>query len=215
MMRIVAVFLLFAFSCGQSETEQILEPDIFAEANFVTLAQIEEGSYRTETKEIGTASFSQAGTVVTLEIRLAGMTPNTAKAVHIHNGSLETPGRHWNRGSFYASCSELSLGRSWNKLFAGDVGNVPIDADGNGYFTLSTDLWEINSGTANDVLDKIIIIHDRGMDFAEECNPAHVHGAEHSNPKIGGGNIRLISPVAQVDQVSISMPNPPKFTICK
>jgi len=204
-----------AVGCSTPE-EDLFEPQIIAEAKLFTLEQTGENQFDVLEKEIGTAEFAQDGNIVQLKITLSGMAPNTAKAIHIHNGSIEKPGRHWNRGSLRASCDSLSLGNLWGRPFIGDVGNIRINEEGEGLFTLRTNLWSINSGDVSDVIGRPIIIHENPQDFAEECNPNHDHNHLHNNPKIGGGTIQLISEMP-VNAHSIEVPqeNIPDFLICK
>lgn len=143
------------------------------------------------------------------------MTPNTFKAVHIHNGTVEEPGRHWNRGSFLASCDSLSMGNFWGRPFIGDVGNVRIDANGDGFFTIRTDLWKINSGDEKDIVGLPIIIHDTPQDFEEECDPNHDHTHMHMNPKIGGGTIKVLNEVPVTAQAIVTSEEIPEFLICR
>ena len=214
-MRNLVLLVVIAFvSCAEPK-DVVFEPEISAEAKLYALETVGENQYNASEKEIGTAAFSQDGDVVRLHISLSGMTPNTFKAVHIHYGTVEEPGRHWNRGSLFASCDSLNMGSFWGRPFIGDVGNVRIDNNGNGEFTIRTDLWRINSGDEMDVLNKPIIIHDLPQDFAEECNPNHDHNHDHRNPKIAGGTITLLSDVP-VNEQSIAMPEHiPDFLICK
>ena len=187
--------LVLILACGSENQQGLTGPEIVAEAVIFTLVEVAEREYEVQQVSVGKASFFQTGNVVTVEISLTGMTPNTSKAVHIHDGSVQLPGRHWNSGKFVAACNERSMGEVWARPFIGDVGNVPIDENGNGTFSLQTDLWAINSGDNKDILDKVIIVHDDPQDFVEECNPFHTHDHPHFNKKIGGGTIALISEV--------------------
>lgn len=214
------VFLLVAVvlvaSCTSND-EEPFEAEIIAEAVLYDLELVGDNEYETLQTQIGTASFAQDGDVVRLQITLSGMEPGTYKAVHIHEGSLATPQRHWNGGSVFASCDSISLGSFWGKPFIGDVGNVEIGSDGEGVFTISTDLWSINSGDLKDVVGRPIIIHDSPQDFSEECDPNHSHGDEHTNPKIAGGTIELLSgePVNTNARAVIEITNEvPDFLIC-
>ncbi len=214
MKKFLIPFLFSIVACNnQTEPLAIPEPEIEASAEIYELESLGNDEYNLLSERIGTASFSQAGDIVTLEIRLEGLTPNSSKAVHIHNGTVNAPGRHWNQQSFYAFCNERSLGEVWAKPFAGDVGNVTIDSEGNGSFTIQTDLWALNSGNEKDILDKVVIVHQDPEDFIEECDPNHSHDHMHSNLKIGGGTITLTSDIEQVAQSA--MKHFPDFTICK
>ncbi len=207
------VILLFVIGCSQTEPLELPEPEIEASADLYSLESLGDDTYNLTEVSVGKAFFSQAGDVVTLTIELHGMDPNSSKAVHIHNGSVDAPGRHWNQQSFYAFCNETSLGELWAKPFAGDVGNVEIDGDGYGQLILRTDLWALNSGDEKDILDKVIIVHQDPEDFLTECDPAHSHDHLHSNRKIGGGTISLLTDIEQVAQAT--MTHFPDFTLCK
>ena len=216
-MRKLWILAVLALGCNSQQEEDLFEPQIIAEATLFALENAGDNQYTVMEKEIGSAAFEQDGEVVRLTIELSGMTPNTYKAVHIHDGSVESPGRHWNRGSFFAACDSLSLGNFWGKPFVGDVGNVRIDETGSGLFTLRTDLWSINSGDNSDLVGRPIIIHDLPQDFAEECNPNHDHNHLHNNPKIGGGTVILISeePVkSTASGARVAAEDVPDFLIC-
>ena len=208
------VFLLaVALSACESDPPEDFVPEISAEAALFSVEPLGNDQYTISEVRIGTATFGQSQKRVRLTISLEGMTPNSEKAVHIHNGSLEAPGRHWNQGYLFAACDSLSIGSRWDKPFLGDVGNVSIDGEGKGEFILTTDLWRINSGDNNDVLNKVIIIHEDPQDFSNECTPNHIH--DHTNQKIAGGTIRLISDIAEKEQLIVKMEQVPEFLICK
>jgi len=211
MKKLTYLFYLLLFACSSDPTEEFI-PEISAEAELFAIEGVGDNQFTVSETRIGTAVFGQSQDRVRLTISLWGMTPNSAKAVHIHNGSLEAPGRHWNQGYLFAACDSVSLGSRWDKPFLGDVGNVSIDDEGNGEFTLFTDLWRINSGDNNDILDKVIIIHEDPQDFSNECTPNHIH--DHTNQKIAGGAIRLISDIVQKDQLTVKMEQVPEFLIC-
>ena len=214
MRKLIVIVGIIMVGCG-SDTEIPFEPEIQAEATFYALEQVGNNEYEVSEAPVGVAKFAQDGNIVELRISLQGMTPNTFKAVHIHNGSVELPGRHWNQGSLFASCDERSLGQVWAKPFIGDVGNVPIDSDGTGSLILRTDLWRINSGDEKDLLNKVIIVHENPQDFIEECNPFHDHTHAHANPKIGGGMIALTSDIPLEQQAIVVSEQMPDFLICK
>ncbi len=215
-MKKVVSFIFFIyvfFGCDESKEPVDLGPVIEAEAELFSLSSNGDDTYELLETKIGTASFTQQAGVVTIAVSLTGMTPNSSKAVHIHSGDVNDPGRHWNRGSFYASCNEWSLGSAWSRPFAGDVGNVVIDENGNGTFTLQTDMWALNSGDEKEILDLPIIVHNDPEDFVLECDPKHSHDHLHSNIKIAGGTIKMTTDVQQLARTA-TMTLYPDFTIC-
>lgn len=218
MNRLLLIFLsvVLFFSC-KSGLKEDNSPTITAEAQIISIEKEREDHvgnefYTVKKSSFGTATFTQKGNAVTLKIEVKGMSPNSVKAAHIHNGSLEAPRRHWNQNSLYAFCNKTSMGKPWSKVFAGDIGNIQVDKNGNGSLTLTTDLWALNSGDAKDILDKVIIIHDKGENFEKICDPTYKH--DHNlNPKIGGGIIRLTTDIPQKTQ--LIQTQFPDFTICK
>ena len=214
MKQISFLSFLVVLACAEPQ-EVAFEPEIEAEAVLYSLATLGDNQYARMENEIGSATFAQDGNVVKLQITLTGMTPNTFKAVHIHHGTVENPGRHWNRGSLLASCDSLSMGNFWGRPFIGDVGNVRIDENGEGVFSIRTDLWRINSGDEKDLVGLPIIVHEMPQDFQEECDPNHDHTHMHMNPKIGGGVISLTSGGMEVGNAIDLSEEIPSFLICR
>ncbi len=215
MKKFFALSFIVFMACDSSEPQEELAPEIVAEAQIHFINQVGTKGYEMRKEVVGKASFYQTGEVVTIQVFLSGMTPNTSKAVHIHEGSVERPGNHWNAGKFIRACDHQSLGTVWKKSFIGDVGNIAIDSEGKGTFSLSTDLWRINSGDDRDLLNRPIIIHENPQDFIVECDPAHDHNHSHSNVKIGGGKITLVSDITQNVQSFVPSEKMPDFLICK
>ena len=54
----------------------------------------------------------------------------------------------------------------------GDIGNITVGEDGTGRITLTTDLWEIGTGSDIDVVGKSIIIHADADDFVSQPSGA-------------------------------------------
>ena len=217
---VIILSALLFLRCEESENPVELIPEVEASADIYSLSVSEiqdpNSSYLNyDVKEtvVGTAYFYQTDNVVTLEISLKNQTPNSLRAVHIHNGELTKPQRHWNQQSFLPFCYTRSLGQVWAKPFAGDIGNIPIDAEGNGHYIIKTDFWALNSGDEKDILDRVIIVHEDPEDFGQECDPAHDHNHIHNNLKIAGGKIELTSDVKRNSQ-AFKMTEFPDFTIC-
>ncbi len=131
----------------------------------------------------GVATFTQDDDTITLYIEIEGLPPGDY-AVHIHE---------------YGDCSSLdgsSAGGHWNptntahgkwgegEFHLGDIGNITIGQDGTGVIKLTTDLWEIGTGSDRDVVGKSIILHAGADDFTSQ--PSGAAGA-----RIGCGVILL------------------------
>lgn len=217
-MKYLVVFFTFLLilGCGDDSSQEVVlpngDPEIEALAPIysITESSVQDPSsnylnYDITTDSIGYGYLYQIENVVFLELSLFKQVPNGSQAVHIHNGTLGNPLRHWSQESTIPFCNVESLGEIWAKPFAGDVGNISIDENGNGKLTLQTDLWALNSGDEKDILDKVIIIHQSSQDFLEECSPNHKHDHTHSNQKIGGGTITLTTDVERVVSASRSV----------
>ena len=182
------LILVFAFvSCKDSDPG----PKTFAAADIYLVSTNDETVYE-KGEWTGNAEFVYQDGVTSLKVSLSGMEPNTSHAMHLHDGSLEEPGRHWNQGKFVAFCKELSLGEVWAKTFAGDIGNIEIDAEGNGTFTIKTDFWSLGTDDEKDISGTVLFVHEKFEDFANECDPGHSHPPHgHTNAKIAGGTVIL------------------------
>ena len=132
----------------------------------------------------GMAVFTQNGDQITLTIEIQGATPGL-HGVHIHaNGDCSAPdgtsaGGHWNP-------TDVAHGK-WGEgeFHLGDIGNITVGEDGTGHITLTTDLWEIGTGSDVDVVGRGIIVHAGADDFVSQ--PSGAAGA-----RIGCGVIVLV-----------------------
>ena len=131
----------------------------------------------------GIAVFTQNGDQITLTTEIYGASPGL-HGFHIHaNGDCSAPdgksaGGHWNP-------TEVAHGK-WGEgeFHLGDIGNITVGEDGTGRLTLTTDLWEIGTGSDIDVVGKGIIVHADADDFVSQ--PSGAAGA-----RIGCGVIVL------------------------
>ena len=131
----------------------------------------------------GMAVFTQNGDQITLMIEIQGASPGL-HAVHIHAyGDCSAPdgtsaGGHWNpTGVAHGKWGE-------GEFHLGDIGNITVGEDGTGRITLTTDLWEIGTGSDVDVVGRGIIVHAGADDFTSQ--PSGAAGA-----RIGCGVIVL------------------------
>lgn len=131
----------------------------------------------------GTAVFTQNGDQITFTVEIQGASPGL-HAVHIHEyGDCSAPdgtsaGGHWNP-------TDVAHGK-WGvgEFHLGDIGNITVGEDGTGRFTLTTDLWEIGTGSDVDVVGQSMIIHADADDFVSQPSGA-------AGPRIGCGVIVL------------------------
>lgn len=115
----------------------------------------------------GMAVFTQDGDQITFIIEVQNVSPGL-HAVHIHEkGDCSAPdgtsaGGHWNP-------TDVAHGK-WGEgeFHLGDIGNMTVGEDGTGTMTLTTDLWEIGTGSDIDVVGKGIIVHADADDFVSQ-----------------------------------------------
>ena len=131
----------------------------------------------------GKAVFTQSGDNITLVITLANASAGE-HAVHIHaKGDCSasdgtSAGGHWNpTGVAHGKWGE-------GEFHLGDIGNMTVNDRGMGKIELTTNLWEMNTGSDIDVVGKAIIAHAGADDFVSQ--PSGNAGA-----RIGCGVIKM------------------------
>ncbi len=126
------------------------------------------GTYA-DTTLTGTAKFEteKSGKVkMKLEITVLAKAGKNV-AVHIHeHGDCSDNGKmahgHWNP-------TNAQHGKWGSASFhSGDIGNVKLDAKGNGTLTLETDLWTLGGKADKNILGKAIIVHGGVDDFTTQ-----------------------------------------------
>jgi Cu-Zn family superoxide dismutase len=188
---VVSTPLLSLFSCQKNNTDEI---EIVASATLEMVMLNEDLSYQVTDTEIGIIRFKQKEDVVSIDLEVTNFPEGQLSyyhAIHIHNGTCESPLSHWNLGQDldYNFCNVLSMDEVWAKPKAGDLGNVFINEAGMGDFSLQTDLYTVGSNDASDIVGKIIYIHEVAENFSQECFEGHNHN--HNNKKIACGTIEL------------------------
>jgi superoxide dismutase, Cu-Zn family len=118
----------------------------------------------------GSASFTEIGGKVTVNISISGASPGV-HGLHIHAGAscdastaadgTVTPGGaaagHWNPGDVTHGDSQSDSPNSTSH--AGDIGNITIQADGTGKLTYSSPEWAIKLGGAGLVAGHAMVFH--------------------------------------------------------
>ena len=131
----------------------------------------------------GKAVFTRNGDNITFVVELNNASAGQ-HAVHIHEkGDCSAPdgtsaGGHWNpTGVAHGKWGE-------GEFHLGDIGNLTADEQGAGRLQLTTNLWEMNTGSDIDVVGKAIVVHAGPDDFVSQ--PSGNAGA-----RIGCGVIKL------------------------
>ncbi|MCG9128696.1 superoxide dismutase family protein [Candidatus Poribacteria bacterium] len=132
----------------------------------------------------GIATFTQVGQTVMFRVEIQNGSPGQ-HAVHIHeNGDCSSPdgksaGGHWNP-------TNVAHGK-WGEgeFHLGDIGNIDVGEDGTGSIELSTELWEIGTGSIRDIVGKGMIVHAGTDDYTSQPSG-------NAGIRIGCGVIELV-----------------------
>ena len=116
----------------------------------------------------GTATFTQSGDQITIliDIQNATLPVSTVfismKLVIVVAPDGTSAGGHWNP-------TDVGHGK-WgsDEFHLGDLGNITVGEDGTGSFELTTDLWEIGTGSDIDVVGTGLIVHADADDFTSQ-----------------------------------------------
>lgn len=115
----------------------------------------------------GKATFTQFGENIQLVVSLANASPGE-HAVHIHaKGDCSaqdgtSAGGHWNpTGVAHGKWGE-------GEFHLGDIGNASVNDQGAGGIELTTNLWEIDTGSTIDIIGKAIVVHAGADDFVSQ-----------------------------------------------
>ncbi|MGB8376422.1 MAG: superoxide dismutase family protein [Salegentibacter sp.] len=121
----------------------------------------------------GTVTFTEENGEVTMEADVSGLKEGK-HGIHIHekgdcsadDGS--SAGGHWNPTD--EQHGKWGDSEGYHK---GDIGNIEVDADGNGHLSMTTDEWCIGCDDANkNIVGKSIIVHEGADDFKSQPSGA-------------------------------------------
>jgi Cu-Zn family superoxide dismutase len=122
----------------------------------------------------GTISFTTEGKQVKAVVSISKAPPGV-HGFHIHTNpdcanAGDAAGAHWDPEG-------TATHGAWGTPphHGGDIGNITIDANGNGSASLTTDAWSIGTGATNDVVGHSVILHANPDD--PTMQPAGAAGA--------------------------------------
>ena len=132
----------------------------------------------------GTVTFTQTGPdMVTVNVDLRGLTPNTKHGFHIHekgdlsSADLSSAGNHFNPGGHKHGGPESPMAH------AGDLGNVTADASGNVRADLTARGITLEPGKDNSIVGKSVLVHAKEDDL--KTDPSG-----NSGGRVAGGVIQ-------------------------
>lgn len=136
-----------------------------------------------DTTVSGTVQFEQQGNKVRMKLQISvPKKANQSVAIHFHDhGDCGNMGKgamgHWNP-------TNQQHGKWGSGSFhSGDIGNINLDANGNGSLTLTTDLWSLGGDEKTNILDRSIIVHSGVDDYTSQPSG-------NSGERIGCGVIK-------------------------
>ena len=125
-------------------------------------------SAKSGSKAAGTATFTEQNGEVTFTAKLTGLEPGI-HAIHIHEKSdcsapdASSAGGHWN--PTFKSHGKWGSA-SYHK---GDIGNFPVNENGEGTITITTSEWCIGCGDpTKDIMEKSLIVHEKADDYVTQ-----------------------------------------------
>jgi superoxide dismutase, Cu-Zn family len=172
---LMSMLALTVASCGSGRDvagnqDSVPTTDTIASTSTsATKAHADIDATKSDTTGSGTAIFTSKnnGTVeLDLQISFPSMA-NKSVAVHIHeHGDCSDAGKgahgHWNP-------TGESHGKMGSAAFhSGDIGNVTLDAKGEGRVSLNSDRWSIGGDEKTNVLNRAIIVHSGIDDFTTQ-----------------------------------------------
>lgn len=126
---------------------------------------------------MGTATFTETEMGVHTVIEIHNATTGL-HASHLHIGSdCADVGPHWHPMSVPAGTVGIPVAEARLDLppiGIGEIGNIPVDENGTGVLEFTTPFWSIGGEPNNDILGKLILVHETGDTF--RTHP-HMHGS--------------------------------------
>jgi Cu-Zn family superoxide dismutase len=122
----------------------------------------------------GTARFVQQGDRTLVQVRVAGLTPNSVHGFHVHEkGDCSAPdgtsaGGHFNPGGKAHGSADKP------EHHAGDLPNLRADAAGTANYEWQTDALTVGTGS-NGVIGRSVVVHRDPDDYTSQ--PAGNSGA--------------------------------------
>jgi Cu-Zn family superoxide dismutase len=173
----LGVLIFLTAACGSGRDIAGTKQDTAATSDTIaanttanpTTAHADIDATKSDTTGSGRADFSNKpdGTVeLNLKVSFPKMAGKSV-AVHIHeHGDCSDFGKgahgHWNP-------TNEAHGKWGSSAFhSGDIGNVALDATGQGTLTLSTNRWSIGGDEKTNILNRSIIVHSGVDDYTTQ-----------------------------------------------
>ena len=128
----------------------------------------------------GEATFAEVNGRVHVRIEIQSASPGL-HAAHLHIGSCTNVGPHWHPMEVPTGTVGVPVAEATSEMppiGVGEIGNIPVNADGTGVLEFTTPLWSLGGAPGTDILGKLLLIHETGDTF--QTHPpaggtAHTH----------------------------------------
>jgi len=152
----------------KKEAEKTEETTVTESTKTPTSAKAMLSGTVADTALTGTVEFKQHDGKVKMHLEIASeKMANKSVAVHIHD---------------MADCGDMGMGAHghWNptskehgkwgsaSFHLGDIGNLLLDAKGNGVMDIETDLWTVGGDVKTNVINHSIIVHSGKDDYTTQ-----------------------------------------------
>ena len=131
----------------------------------------------------GQATFAEVNGTVHVRIEIQNASPGL-HATHLHIGSCTNVGPHWHPMEVPAGTVGVPVAEATPEIppiGVGEIGNIPVNADGTGVLEFTTPLWSLGGAPGTDILGKLILIHETGDTFQTSPHAHHtVMGASET-----------------------------------
>lgn len=118
----------------------------------------------------GTAKFT-ANDNGSVKLELSVSAPSRAgKTVAVHLHEHGDCGEHGNASHGHWNPTSKPHGKwgSENGFHSGDIGNVTLDAQGNGTLSMETDLWTLGGSDDKNIVGRAVIVHGGEDDYTTQ-----------------------------------------------
>lgn len=154
---------LLACNSVQKQTDHIVSPEVTLNQAVAVINEINGSGL------MGTATFTQMKDMVHVVIEIKNASEGL-HASHLHDGDCAEIGPHWHPMSIPSGHSGVPVAEATLEeppVGIGEIGNIPVDEIGTGILEFTTPFWTIGTGETNDILGKLIVIHEAGDSFLE------------------------------------------------
>ena len=163
---------LFACDRVRKQADHIVSPEVTLNQAVAVINEINGSGL------IGTATFTAMNDIVHVVIEIKNASERL-HASHLHDGDCAEIGPHWHPMSIPSGYSGVPVAEATLEappIGIGEIGNILVDETGTGTLEFTTPFWTIGTGETNDILGRLIVVHEAGDSFLE--NLTHQEHAE-------------------------------------